>query len=68
MKKFQKPLTLVFEVILQPPKHTFENGYFFCILAHCALQLKLLWIFSSENRSKILKFTCNKYPISSHRT
>ena len=28
-KKFQKPLILVFEVIVQPPKHTFENGIFF---------------------------------------
>ena len=27
-KIFQKPLILVFEVIVQPPKHTFENGIF----------------------------------------
>ena len=28
-KKFQKTLILVFEVIVQPPKHTFEIGFFF---------------------------------------
>ena len=34
-KKLQKMLTSVFEVIVPPPKHTFEIGVFFCILAHC---------------------------------
>ena len=28
-KKIQKPLILVFEVIVQPPKHIFKNGIFF---------------------------------------
>ena len=39
MKKiFQKTLILVFEVIMQPPKHTFEIEIFFVhFLAHCAL-------------------------------
>ena len=27
-KKFQKTLTLAFEVIVQPPKHKFEIGIF----------------------------------------
>ena len=35
-KLFQKMFHLVFEVIAQPPKHTYEIG-FFCILAHYAL-------------------------------
>ena len=35
-KKFQKTLIfLVFEVIVQPPKHTFEIGIFFHVLADC---------------------------------
>ena len=36
-KKFQNMLILVFEVIVQvqPPKHTFEIGNFFHVLAHC---------------------------------
>ena len=33
-KIFQKMLILVFEVIMQPPKHTFEIGIFF-VLPHC---------------------------------
>ena len=36
-KKFQKTLILVFVVILQPPKHIFEIGFFFRVSAHCAL-------------------------------
>ena len=32
----QKTLILAFEVIVQPPKHTFEIGFFFRVLAHCA--------------------------------
>ena len=33
-KKFQKKLILLFEVIVQPPKNTFEiRIFFFCILA-----------------------------------
>ena len=35
-KKFQQMLILVFEVIMQPPKQTFEIGIFFRLLAHCA--------------------------------
>ena len=35
-KKFQKTLILVFEVIVQPPKHTFEIGCF-GVLAHCGV-------------------------------
>ena len=35
LKKFQKTLILVFKVIVQPPKHTFEIGIFFHLLAHC---------------------------------
>ena len=27
----------LFEVIMQPPKHTFEIGFFFHILAHCGV-------------------------------
>ena len=34
-KNFQKTLILVFEVIVQPPKHTIEIGFFFHVLAHC---------------------------------
>ena len=36
-KKFQKMLILVFEVILQQPKYTFQIGFgnFFRVLAHC---------------------------------
>ena len=37
MKFFQKMLILIFEVIMQPPKHTFEIGFFFRILAHCEI-------------------------------
>ena len=41
-KKFQKTLILAFEVILQPPKHTFEIGIFFLrILAYCVLFSKM---------------------------
>ena len=34
---FKKILILVFEVIVQPPKHTFVIGIFFHGLAHCEL-------------------------------
>ena len=34
MKKFQKTLILVFEVIVRPPKHTFEIGFFSRFIAH----------------------------------
>ena len=32
---FQKMLILAFEVIMQPPKHTFEITTFCLVLAHC---------------------------------
>ena len=33
-KKFQKTWILVFEVIVQPPKHTFKIGIFFLIIVN----------------------------------
>ena len=37
---FRQTLILVFEVIMQPPKHAlaFQIGIFFHILAHCEVQ------------------------------
>ena len=35
VKLKKKSLILVFEVIIQSPKHIFEIGIFFRILAHC---------------------------------
>ena len=29
MKKFQKTLILAFELVVQPPKHTFEIAFFY---------------------------------------
>ena len=40
MKKFQKTLILAFEVIVQPPRHTFEIGFFFRVLSHCEIQIE----------------------------
>ena len=37
-EKIQKMLILVFGVIMQPPKYTFEIGIFFRVLAHCDLE------------------------------
>ena len=38
-ENLSKKVDLVFEVIIQPPKHTFEIGFFFHVLAHCAVAL-----------------------------
>ena len=57
-KKFQKTLILVFEVIMQrqTPKHTFEIGIFFRILAHCGKGSKYL-----HARSKRKTFLSRQY-------
>ena len=34
-KKFQKTLILALEVIVQPPKHTFEIDFLFRVFADC---------------------------------
>ena len=46
---FQKTLILVFEVIVQAPKHTFEIGiFFFHVLAHCAFSFFGLTLYNLE--------------------
>ena len=40
-KNFQITLILGFVVIVQPPKHAFEIGFFFRILAYCVLFSKM---------------------------
>ena len=49
-KKCQKTLILVFELIVhvQLPKHTFEIGNFFRILAHCDLSNNIFYFISKE--------------------
>ena len=44
MKKISKTLILVFEVIVQPPKHTIEIGFFFRVLAHCEAECVLCFL------------------------
>ena len=36
-KKFPKTSILLCEVIMEPPKHIFESGFFFHVLARCEM-------------------------------
>ena len=67
MKKiFQKTLILVFEVILQPPKYTFEIGFFSRFSSLCEASIffvaefiRVYKVNKQTNEQKILPFLWN---------
>ena len=61
-------LILVFEVIVEPPKHTFEIEFFFVFLVHCAIILGHFFpdqiLFANDGASDLFSSFHENFPIS----
>ena len=57
--KFQKTLILVFEVIVQPPKHTFEIGFFLRFSSFTS-SLSMYWYILKVQNDWTLKYHFRK--------